>query len=167
MARYERHSPGGCLIGILVTLLMIAGEAGNLRFLVLFVIVIPLSLFLLNALSQSWSIPYSAKIEKVISGESFITTVLGIYFVCTVIFCCAGTRIVDGLTPAEELSVRLHERSKYEFSGSICRDNTVSTSRGRGTCSWHGGVKRTFKKGHYAKSLRECRKEAYELSWVD
>lgn len=167
MARYERHSPGGCLIGVLVTLLMIAGESGNLRFLALFAFIIPFSLLLLNALTRKWSIPYLAKIDKINPGESFISTVLISYFVCTVIFCFAGTRIVDGFTPAEELSVRLHERSKYEFSGSICRDNTVSTSRGRGTCSWHGGVKRTFKKGQYAKSLRECRKQAYKISWID
>jgi hypothetical protein len=26
-------------------------------------------------------------------------------------------------------------------AGAICKDGTCSTSTGRGTCSWHGGVK--------------------------
>lgn len=34
---------------------------------------------------------------------------------------------------------------KYQFinerSGAICRDGSISYSTGRGTCSWHGGVK--------------------------
>lgn len=30
---------------------------------------------------------------------------------------------------------------QFTFAGSICNDGTYSESEGRGTCSWHGGVK--------------------------
>lgn len=29
---------------------------------------------------------------------------------------------------------------KYTYAGSQCRDGTTSSSSGKGTCSWHGGV---------------------------
>ena len=109
-------------------------------------------------------------------------------------------RVIEGLTPPEKLlneylhdkysSIKsstinvdvltnyLHEDSKYEFDGSICRDGTTSHSQGRGTCSWHGGVRYEFYKGEYSKSIDECRqdaikkirklrKKAIENSWRD
>ena len=79
----------------------------------------------------------------------------------------ATPRIIDGLTPVDVLTDKIHEKSKYEFNGSICNDGTTSHSQGRGTCSWHGGVDYKFYKGEYKKTIEECRKEALKLSWRD
>jgi hypothetical protein len=78
-----------------------------------------------------------------------------------------GSTIFDGFTPVKQLTEKIHERSKYKFSGSICNDGTTSHSQGRGTCSWHKGVNYKFYEGDYAKSLEECKSEAIKLSWVD
>ena len=78
-----------------------------------------------------------------------------------------GTTIYDGFTPVKQLTERIHERSKYEFSGSICNDGTTSRSQGRGTCSWHKGVRYEFYKGSYRKGLSQCKIEAIESSWID
>jgi len=76
-------------------------------------------------------------------------------------------RLIEGFTPVEELAKKLHENSKYDFNGSICNDGKVSHSQGRGTCSWHGGVRYRFYTGDYSKSIEECRVEAKRLSWRD
>lgn len=78
-----------------------------------------------------------------------------------------GSTIYDGFTPVKQLTERIHERSKYEFSGSICNDGTTSHSQGRGTCSWHKGVNYKFYEGDYAKNLEECKTEAIKSSWID
>jgi hypothetical protein len=77
-----------------------------------------------------------------------------------------GGRIVDGFTSVETLTMKLHERSKYIFSGSKCNDGFISISQGQGSCSWHNGVTYEFYKGEYSKTLEECRTEAEELSWI-
>ena len=78
-----------------------------------------------------------------------------------------GTTIINGLTSVDTLTKKIHERSKYKFSGSKCNDGSTSYSQGQGTCSWHDGVDYEFFKGDYAKSLEECRNEAKGLSWRD
>ena len=84
--------------------------------------------------------------------------IVGIFF---------GPRIVEGLTPVDILTEKIHEKSKYKFNGSKCNDGTISHSQGRGTCSWHGGVDYKFYEGDYSKTLEECREEAIKLSWRD
>jgi hypothetical protein len=79
----------------------------------------------------------------------------------------ATPRIIDGLTPVDILTEKIHENSKYKFNGSICNDGHTSHSQGRGTCSWHGGVNYKFYKGDYSKTIEECREEAIKLSWRD
>ena len=76
-----------------------------------------------------------------------------------------GARVIDGLTPVDTLTERIHERSKYNFSGSKCNDGWNSYSQGQGACSWHEGVKYYFRKGEYSKTVEECKVEAEELSW--
>jgi hypothetical protein len=78
-----------------------------------------------------------------------------------------GLTIYDGFTPVKQLTERIHERSKYKFSGSVCNDGTTSHSQGRGTCSWHKGVNYTFYEGDYRKSIEECTTEAIEKSWIE
>ncbi|WP_171354783.1 hypothetical protein [Vibrio coralliilyticus] len=34
--------------------------------------------------------------------------------------------------------------AQYKSFGSICNDGSASSSTGKGTCSWHGGVARTY-----------------------
>lgn len=80
---------------------------------------------------------------------------------------CFGTRIIDGLTSVETLTSRIHERSKYKFSGSKCNDGWTSFSQGQGACSWHDGVNYEFNKGEYSKTIEECLVEAEKLSWRD
>jgi hypothetical protein len=83
---------------------------------------------------------------------------LGIYY---------RERINDGLTTVDALTFKLYERSKYKFSGTICNDGFISHSQGQGSCSWHDGVKKRFKKGDYSKSIEECYVEAKKISWMD
>ena len=78
-----------------------------------------------------------------------------------------GSRIINGFTSVETLTVRIHERSKYKFSGSKCNDGWTSFSQGQGACSWHNGVDYEFYKGEYSRTINECRQEAEELSWLD
>ena len=78
-----------------------------------------------------------------------------------------GSRIRDGFTTVDVLTERIYERSVYKYNGSRCRDGTDSRSQGRGTCSWHGGVRFKFYKGQHKKSKQECRIEAKERSWIE
>lgn len=78
-----------------------------------------------------------------------------------------GGRIRDGFTSVDVLTERIYNREVYEFSGSVCQDGWISHSQGRGTCSWHGGVRYEFYKGQHKKTREECKKIAKELSWVD
>ena len=57
--------------------------------------------------------------------------------------------------------------NKRTFNGAVCRDGRISTSQGRGTCSWHGGVRFYFYKGDYIKTKEECRREAKKISWIE
>jgi len=78
-----------------------------------------------------------------------------------------GSRIIDGFTPVDVLTNRIYEREVYEFSGSICRDGSTSHSQGRGTCSWHDGVRHKFYEGQHKLTKQECRILAKERSWID
>lgn len=73
----------------------------------------------------------------------------------------------DRLTPVQYLTYRIHEKSKYKFDGAVCNDGSISHSQGRGTCSWHDGVNHYFYEGNYAKTLKESKIEAIELSLID
>jgi len=64
-----------------------------------------------------------------------ILGIVGLFFI---------PRIIDGLTPVEVLTEKIHEKSKYKFDGSVCNDGHISHSQGRGTCSWHQNGKITF-----------------------
>jgi len=74
--------------------------------------------------------------------------------------------IFDRLTPVDKLAEKIHERSKYKYSGAKCNDGTTSKSQGRGTCSWHGGVDYYFYKGDYKKTIEESYIEAKDISWI-
>ena len=78
-----------------------------------------------------------------------------------------GSRIIDGFTSVYVLTERIYEREVYEFNGSICRDGSTSHSQGRGTCSWHDGVRYKFYKGQHKKTKNECRIEAKKRSWIE
>ncbi len=90
-----------------------------------------------------------------------------VFIILGVVSVFAAPKIIEGLTPVDVLTEKIHEKSKYSFSGSICNDGTTSHSQGRGTCSWHGGVSHKFYKGEYKKTIEECRKEAIKHSWRD
>lgn len=99
--------------------------------------------------------------EKIVSGIATAiipVIIVGFFF---------GSRIRDGFTSVDILTERIYEREIYEFSGSICRDGTTSHSQGRGTCSWHNGVRYKFYKGQHKKSKEKCRIEAKERSWIE
>lgn len=74
--------------------------------------------------------------------------------------------VFDRLTPVDKLAEKIHERSKYKYSGTKCNDGTTSKSQGSGTCSWHGGVDYYFYKGDYKKTTEESYIEAKEISWI-
>ena len=105
--------------------------------------------------------PFKAKAGKIIGKLKYGLIAVGIIGIIS------APRVIDGLTPVETLTQKIHEKSKYKFSGSICRDGHTSHSQGRGTCSWHGGVAYKFYKGDYRKTIEECRAEAIKLSWRD
>lgn len=105
------------------------------------------------------------ELESPLKKNKSYTGVRSIIFIFSVIFLCCLPRIIQGLTPVEILTERLHENSKYTFNGSICNDGHISHSQGQGSCSWHGGVNSSFEKGDYSKSIEECRVEALKLSW--
>ncbi len=74
--------------------------------------------------------------------------------------------IRDRLTPVDELTTRLYERSKERRKGSVCRDSSYSMSRGSGTCSHHGGVQRKKDSMISTLTLEECREMAKDISWL-
>lgn len=76
-------------------------------------------------------------------------------------------RVIEGLTPVESLARRYHEESRYTYSGSLCWDGWESHSRGRGTCSHHGGVKSYFEKGDYSLTFQQCLEKAKQKSWIE
>ncbi|MCG8796685.1 DUF3761 domain-containing protein [Tenacibaculum finnmarkense] len=78
-----------------------------------------------------------------------------------------GEIIIDGFTSVDTLTERIYNREVYKFNGSKCRDGSLSHSQGRGTCSWHGGVRFKFYKGQHKKSMEECEKIAKKKSWID
>ena len=99
--------------------------------------------------------------EKIVSGIATAiipVIIVGFFF---------GSRIRDGFTSVDVLTERIYEREIYEFSVSICRDGTTSHSQGRGTCSWHNGVRYKFYKGEHKLTKQECRNLAEERSWID
>lgn len=75
-------------------------------------------------------------------------------------------RIIDGLTPIEILTIKIHDHSKYEYRiGATCSDGWHSNATGRGACSHHGGVDKWIYEIAYHKTMNESRKEAQEISW--
>ena len=86
-----------------------------------------------------------------------------IAIVAVIVIGAAVFTIRDYLTPVDMLSRRLYERSKIHFR-SACRDGWASRSRGRGTCSWHGGLYREIDSVTYDKTMEQCRKEAALIS---
>ena len=98
-------------------------------------------------------------------NRNFILTVVLVFGIIfgTFLF---GARVVDGFTPVEKLAEKIHERSKYKFSGSKCNDGFVSFSQGQGTCSWHDGVRYEFYKDEYSKTWEDCLNEAEKISWL-
>lgn len=104
---------------------------------------------------------FKAKSGKIFGKIKYLLIAVGIIGIIS------APRVIDGFTPVETLTQKIHEKSKYEFNGSICRDGHTSHSQGRGTCSWHGGVAYKFYKGDYRKTIEECRAEAIKLSWRD
>ncbi len=77
-----------------------------------------------------------------------------------------GLSFRDHLTPIDTLTMRLYERSKKTIKGSICRDGWFSKSRGSGSCSSHQGVLTKKDSIVPAKTMKECRDEAKEISWL-
>lgn len=69
---------------------------------------------------------------------------------------------------AEFLYEKARETKKYRI-GAICSDGWESSSTGRGTCSWHGGVKEWLNETetYYSKSFEECKDEAEQMSLLD
>ena len=90
-------------------------------------------------------------------------TLIGVIVIITITF--SLPRVIEGLTPVKILARKYHEDSRYKFSGSLCKDGWKSHSRGRGTCSHHGGIKFYFEKGEYSLTYDECLKKARETSW--
>jgi hypothetical protein len=111
----------------------------------------------------------SQKTQERLKGFFNKNTALTIVLIFSTIFGTFffGSRIIDGFTSVETLTTRIHERSKYKFSGSKCNDGWTSFSQGQGACSWHNGVDYEFYKGEYSRTIEECRQEAEELSWLD
>ncbi len=93
-----------------------------------------------------------------------IKGICGMLLLCLIVF---GSRIYDGLTPVDVLTIKIYNKSRYKFDGSICWDGKISHSQGQGTCSWHGGIKHQFKKGEASKTYSKCKEEAKKLSWRD
>lgn len=99
--------------------------------------------------------------DKIVSGFKVIIIpllIIGFLF---------GSRIRDGFTSVDVLTERIYEREIYEFNGSVCRDGWISNSQGRGTCSWHNGVRFKFYKGQHKYSKKECREMAKQRSWIE
>lgn len=100
-----------------------------------------------------------------------------------------GYRINDGLTASENLySKYLDAAQKSNLAyklylknieknviGSVCNDGWISSSSGRGSCSWHGGVaSKRFEYIHrYSKEEcqkiieKQCKQKSEVISWID
>ena len=89
----------------------------------------------------------SPKMAKVFNRLKIALVIIG------VIGAFSAPRIIDGLTSVEDSTVKIQEKSKYKFSGSIFNNGLISHSQGRGTCSWHDGVNSKFYKGDYSKTI--------------
>lgn len=92
-----------------------------------------------------------------------IKILFGLIIIITVTF--SSPRIIEGFTPVETLARKYHEESRYTYSGSLCWDGWKSQSRGRGTCSHHGGIKSYFEKGDYSLTFQQCLERARQRSW--
>lgn len=77
------------------------------------------------------------------------------------------SRIKDGFTSVDILTEKIYHESRFGFNGAICRDGWISHSRGRGTCSHHGGVRYYFTKNDHQISREEAREEARKRSWIE
>ena len=73
--------------------------------------------------------------------------------------------ISDNLTPVDVLTDRIHEKSSLGKYKAVCNDGTLSRSRGRGTCSHHGGVDYYIDTVAYEKTIEQSRAEAQQISW--
>ena len=71
----------------------------------------------------------------------------------------------DNLMPVDYLTKILFNRNTRHIKGSICEDDSLSFSRGQGSCSHHGGVKREVDTVLHVKTMEQCRSEAERISW--
>ncbi len=108
------------------------------------------------------------KDDKIYSIRRKIASIAGyLFFSALVIAIFFGSIIRDGFTPVDVLTEKIYKKEIYLFDGSICRDGSISRSQGRGTCSWHKGVRKKFFKGEPKYTKKECRVMAIKRSWVD
>jgi hypothetical protein len=111
-------------------------------------------------IEEKRKMPFKEKFAIFVANNLFLILIIGVigYF--------TAPRIIDGFTPVDTLTERIHEKSKYKFSGAICNDSWTSHSQGQGTCSHHDGVNYYFDKDDYSKSIEQCREEAIRISWL-
>jgi hypothetical protein len=63
------------------------------------------------------------------------------------------------------LADKVYKKNILIYGGARCRDGTISNSKGRGTCSYHGGVWYWVSSGSCAFSSEECYKIAQKLNF--
>jgi hypothetical protein len=99
---------------------------------------------------------------------TFLSKFKAAFIILGIIGAFSTPRIIDGLTPVETLTTKIHDRSKYEYRiGATCSDGWHSNATGRGACSHHGGVAKWIYETAYHKTIEECRQEAEKISWRD
>lgn len=82
------------------------------------------------------------------------------------IICTLAFLFSDKFTPVEILTKMIHERSKEKYRGAVCKDGTISPSRGQGTCSHHGGVDYYIDSIIYLKSFEQSKEEAKQTTML-
>lgn len=98
--------------------------------------------------------------------KTFFAKYKAAFIILAIVGAFASPRIIDGLTPVDTLTIRLHENSKYKYRvGATCSDGWHSNATGRGACSHHGGVSEWLYGYSYHKTMDECKTEAKSLSW--
>ncbi len=112
------------------------------------------------------SIKYKSTIKA--KAIKFLGKFKAAFIILGIVGAFATPRIIDGLTPVETLTIKIHDRSKYEYRvGATCSDGWHSSATGRGACSHHGGVDKWIYETAYHKTMDECRQEAQKISWRD
>lgn len=102
------------------------------------------------------------KVKKYLLNISLgviVLTIVGVIF---------GGRIYDGFSSVQYLTNKCRVNSEYYYrTGAICMDGWKSSSTGRGTCSYHGGVKEWLYDKDFRKTTLECEKWAKKRSWIE